>query len=118
MKLYESSHPYYCGSYGGNSLVYESWNHFLQDIGNKWDDDDLVVRWDWMTEHGENYADVGRNKTQPDDNYRDGFLYIFQVLQRKGIVNKFKISVCRADEPSIAQWLFKRLEYLVNNVWS
>jgi len=97
--LWEVEHNYYCTNtnYFTNedtTCKYKSWNEFLVDWDNADKDYNLLFRWDWEIE----------NKNE-DDSYRDGVLYLFFILQRKGYIITCLIDVCRNDEVKIIEFL-------------
>lgn len=112
-KLYESDHPYYCEehNYFSNDCHSEhaSWADFMADEGDSDFDMNLVFRWDWSFPKDD---ETGEPKQHPDPYYRDGTLKLFYMGQRKGRYRSVFVSVCRADEPAVREWLTKRWEHL------
>lgn len=58
----------------------------------------LLYRWDWRKDHGEN-----------EDEER---LELFFVMQRKGLTFSFSIKVTEDDEPAVLKWLTPRAQYI------
>lgn len=85
MKLYESSHLYYC-SEGERTTTFHSWNEFLEDFNSYDLDLNLIIRWDWNSEDQD-------------------ILWLFSVQQRKGILTSYEIYVTKNDEISIKEFL-------------
>lgn len=107
-RMWEVEHSYYCndGNYYSNECVFEykSWRDFFADMGDADLDWNLPFRWDWSEEQPFN-----------DDNYyRNGKLKIYWMQQRKGRFIVSIVDVCRADEPSAAEYLRPRMEYLLS----
>lgn len=110
-KLWEVKHPYYCneGNYyaKGNEQPhshYKTWSSFLDEFGDSDMDYNFLIRWDWDEEEERKYTG--------DDYYRNGALKVFWLGQRKGIFHWSTVEVCRADEPSVRQFLQKRWDYM------
>lgn len=109
--LWETDHPYYMneGNYFkiGCHTTYATWDEFL----SGWKDADIdynwFVRWDWL--EGE---DNGAGEYSGDDYYRNGIFKIQRIGQRKGLLDSHEISVCRADEPKIREFLNPYWEYM------
>jgi len=117
-KLWEAEHAYYCneGNYfaSGNdqpTSSYDSWQGFLGSEGDSDPDYNLLFRWDWSFD-GED--DDGNPVVHPDPYYRDGTLKLFWIGQRKGLYRWTCVSVCKADEPVIREWLTGRLKHLLS----
>lgn len=110
--LWEINHPYYCSesNYFATGLQnrelmihYKSFAEFLAD----WKDSDLdlnlMFRFDWSE-----VSEDGEPSYKGDDNYRNGTLHVFWMLQRKGIFQTSTIEVCRNDEPLVIEFLRPR----------
>lgn len=107
--LWEAKHPYYCeeGSYHGTDFHHRfgSWRDF--EGGFEDTDLNLLFRWDWdETAYDEDNNEV--SNYNGDDYYRNGTLKLFFILQRKARLVSSEVSVCRADEPAVRDWLAKR----------
>lgn len=111
MHLWEADHPYYCSesNYYSNEphQSYATWANFLAGFKDSDTDLNLVFRFDWR--EGE---DWGASNFNGDPYYRNGTLQIFFVFQRKGIFACHEISVCRADEPSVVEFLTSRWAHM------
>lgn len=113
--LWEVDHPYYMseGNYyqAGCHQSYQTLDNFLSD----WRDTDLdlnfVVRWDWL--EGE---DWGAGAFNGDPYYRNGRLMVQFVGQRKASLWSCEVSVCRADEPRVIEFLTPRAAY-IRRLW-
>jgi hypothetical protein len=109
--LWEIDHPYYCneGNYFANDCgdVSKSWAEFMDAHGDADFDMNLVFRFDWR--EGE---DWGIGEFNGDVNYRNGKLLIFWMGQRKGLYRWSEVSVCRADEPAVIEFLKPRWEHM------
>lgn len=116
-RLWEIDHPYYCSesnyyASGANQpyCKYDSWAEFIGSEGDSDLDMNLVFRWDWKAS---TYEDMTPEyHAQYDDNYRAYTLWIFWMGQRKGLFRVTEVSVCRADEPAVRDWLTIRWEHL------
>lgn len=111
--LWEVEHSYYCneGNYYARESVcteYKRWSDFFDEQGDSDLDMNLVFRWDWSEESGEE----GSNTYAGDDNYRNGVLKIFWMGQRKGLYRYSLVQVCRADEPAVRAFLEARWAHL------
>lgn len=110
--LWEVDHPYYCnqGNYYSTESVetaYRSWAEFAADNADADFDMNLVFRFDWREgEDGECGAFNG------DVSYRNGELLVFWMGQRKGLFRYSRIEVCRADEPSVIEFLRPRWDHM------
>ena len=117
MKLWEIKHPYYCEEqqYFTNQSTtgkYKSWSEFIENEGNNDPDYNLLFRWDWSETEIKNDIDYSE-----DENYRNGELKLYWMLQRKGFHRSSIISVCRTDEPNVKEWLTERWQHL-QKLWS
>lgn len=103
--LWEVEHSYYMtpGNYHAGNCHYpcRSWAEFMENMGESDMDMNYVVRWDWLEDDDFN----------GDANYRNGSLMIQFVGQRKAALWSYEISVCRADEPHVREWLAPRFAY-------
>ena len=111
--LWETEHQYYCndGNYyhAGCHATYETLPEFLQEEGDADLDYNLVFRWDWK--EGE---DHGLGAYNGDDYYRHARLHVYIMNQRKGAFRSAEVKVCRADEPSILEYLSLRFNHLMS----
>jgi len=109
--LWEQKHPYYCneGNYFDNncSSEYQSWPNFLSEASEEDLDMNLIFRFDWY--EGEDY---GASDFNGDPYYRNGRLLLFYMGQRKGLYRWAEVSVCRADEPSVIEFLKERWNHM------
>jgi len=114
--LWEVRHPYYCneGNYYAPGCdqpteTYKTFSEFLAEEGDTDADMNLLFRFDWR-EGG----DWGHGAAFNGDlYYRNGVLLLFWMLQRKGLYWWTKVEVCRADEPSVIEFLRPRLAHLL-----
>lgn len=113
--LWEATHQYYCnlGNYYNNycGTSHKSWADFISEEGDSDMDYNLLFRWDWK--EGEDYDLPEFNG---DAYYRNGSLELFFMGQRKGLYRYVEVSVCRADEDAIREWLMPRWEHL-KSLW-
>lgn len=113
--LWEADHPYYCneGNFYSNEpgATYKSWADFLAEEGDSDLDMNLVFRFDWRESE-----DWGAGVFTGDVNYRNGLLLLFIMGQRKGLYRYARVEVCRADEPSIIEYLKPRWN-LMKRLW-
>lgn len=111
MHLWEANHPYYCSesNYYSNEpyTKHDTWPNFLAEFKNSDTDLNMIFRFDWKEDDED-----GKNTFNGDPYYRNGTLQIFFVFQRKGIFACHEISVCRADEPSVIEFLTPRWKYM------
>jgi hypothetical protein len=117
-RLYEVKHAYYCneGNYFASGAdrpmaSYPTWALFVAAEGDSDMDYNLLFRWDWQE------GDEEESNFTGDIYYRNGKLLLFWMGQRKGLYRWSEVSVCRADEPAVREWLQPRLDYLVA-LWS
>ncbi|MGX6999850.1 hypothetical protein [Caballeronia sp. KNU42] len=118
--LWEEKHAYYCteGGYthtqAQHKTVWEfkSLADFLAEMADADMDYNLLFRWDW-----EEQNEDGEPTYNGDDNYRNGKLKLFFMVQRKGFHSCSIIEVCRADEPRVIEFLKPRMQYLFD-LWS
>lgn len=121
--LWEVEHSYYMttGNYYSNDChnEWDSWADFLEDMGDADLDMNWVVRWDWREADPVGYdpEDGGPEPYNGDDNVRNGIFDIQIVGQRKARLSSHSISVCRADEASILEYLRPRWEYM-QGMWA
>jgi hypothetical protein len=115
-RLWEVKHSYYCndGNYYDNNCVFEykSWRDFLEDMGDADLDYNLPFRWDWS----EIDPETEESTYKGDNYYRNGKLHIYWMQQRKGRFIISIVDVCRADEPSVVEYLKPRHAYL-KSLW-
>lgn len=116
--LWEVEHDYYCneGNYFTNkSNVHDhhkTWADFDREYRDSDFDMNLVFRWDWHEGGEDGDGGWGGSKFTGDVNYRNGYLQIFWMGQRKGLYRYSTIEVCRADEPAVIAFLQPRWEHL------
>lgn len=111
--LWETDHPYYCneGNYFARESVHDhhkTWAEFAREYADADLDMNLVFRWDWH----EDEDGWGGSKFTGDVNYRNGYLQIFWMGQRKGLYRYSTVDVCRADEPAVIAFLKPRWEHM------
>jgi hypothetical protein len=112
--LWEAKHLYYCneGNYFARESVgshYKSLVDFLSEEAESDMDYNLVFRWDWDEEDGDEQSTYNG-----DDYYRNGVLKVFFMGQRKGLYRYSTVEVCRADEPAVIEYLRPRLGHLLS----
>lgn len=111
--LWECKHPYYMteGNYfaTGMHTAFTTWDNFFSEFGDSDMDYNFVVRWDWL--EGE---DWGAGEFRGDSYYRNGRLLVQFVAQRKAQLFSVEVSVCRADEDRVRDWLTPRAAYLAS----
>lgn len=83
---------------------WESWDHRMA----------YLFRWDWVPPRAGDEDDSPIQWTR-DEYYRESNLRLFFVFGGRGIYSVNTVSVCRADEPSIREWLVGRYEHLLAN---
>ena len=115
-KLWKVKHPYYINE--GNYFkvgCHEKWPTW-QSFEAGWRDADLdynwFVAWDWL--EGE---DNGAGDYTGDDYYRNGSLVLQMIGRRKSYLGSHEVSVCRADEPKVREFLQTRWNYM-RDMWS
>lgn len=103
--LWEVKHPYYCSESNFYSREpytrWGTWPEFRAAYEDADMDMNMVFRFDWH-----------ENEAHADVYYRNGNLQMFFMSQRKGIFACHEISVCRADEASVIEFLRPRWEYM------
>ena len=117
MHLWEAKHPYYCneGNYYAREsceAYYKSWADFMEEEGAADKDYNLVFRFDWDENDGEDDPTFNG-----DTNYRNGKLKLFYMGQRKGLYRWSIVEVCRADEPAVIDFLRERWEHM-QTLWA
>ncbi len=115
LRLWDVCHPYYCNEVNyycsETTCHYKRWQEFVEEQGDGDLDMNLVFRFDWVAPR----PDGDRDKPiawQGDENYRDCTLNLFFMGQRKGLFRSVTVDVCRADEPSVREWLTIRWEHM------
>ena len=111
MHLWESKHPYHM-SEGYYHTEWKSLDDFMGEFADSDMDYNYIVRWDWLEGR-----DCGAGEYNGDDNYRNGRLLIQFVGQRKALLFSHEISVCRADEPRVIEFLRPRFQYAME-LWT
>lgn len=116
--LWEIKPPNPCSDqnhHNNTHMWYGSWLDFQGEWNSGFDKDlAYLFRWDWVPPR------AGDDEDSPiqwrrDPYYRESNLRLFFVFGSKGIFACYTVSVCRADEPSIREWLPGRLEHLMAN---
>lgn len=99
--LWEVEHEYYCnlGNYYSNDCgeEYDTWEDFFEEWGDADLDFNLLFRWDW----------------NPESNK----LYLFYMLQRKGIYRYCSVNIKEEDEQKIIDFLKPKWQHL-KGLWS
>lgn len=112
-RLWEIDHPFYAeeGNFYSNDCANEceSWQEFLDDMGDSDPDLNLLYRWDWDTPDPDDY--------EADEEVPGEALLLFFVGQRKAILMSWRVIVTRDDEPAIRAWLTERSK-TITAVWS
>lgn len=115
-RLWEVDHPYYCneGNYYSNECHTEfpRWQDFAEGAVSEDHDMNLIFRWDWK--EGD---DPDAPTYNGDDYYRNGTLQLFYMGQRKGLFRCVEVSVCRADELAVIEFLRPRWA-LMQMLWA
>jgi hypothetical protein len=106
--LWEVDHPYYCEETNfyerGCAHQHKSWADFVTGFATDMDLN-LVFRFDWKEDE--------ETPFNGDLYYRNGRLTLFFMMQRKGAYCSHTIEVCRADEPTVLEWLQPRFEHML-----
>lgn len=114
--LWEVNHPYYCCEEAWNSnsgpTHYDMWASFAEEWQDADFDMNLLFRFDWVEG-----TDEGAAPFNGDVYYRNGIFKTFWIGQRKGLFLCNTVSVCRADEPAVLEFLRPRFDYLAN-LWA
>lgn len=115
-KLWEVKHPYYIneGNYfkAGCHEKWATWQLFEAEWSDANLDYNWFVAWDWL--EGE---DNGAGEYTGDDYYRNGRLVLQCIGRRKSYLGSHEVSVCRADEPKVREFLQTRWIYM-RDMWS
>lgn len=116
MHLWEVTHPYYCSEVNCYSNETYTKHASLADFLSEFQDSDmdynLVFRWDWR--EGEDWE---AGEFNGDPYYRNGRLMLFFMQQRRGAFVCHEVSVCRADEPAVMEFLKPRWEHM-KTLWA
>ncbi len=116
--LWEYDHPYYCSESNFYSrepfCAHKSWDDFASSMGASDPELNLCFRWDWHPPRNED--DDETIEWKHDENYRESYINLFFVMQRKGIFCCHEVQVARTDEPAIRKWLTARMPHLLQ-VW-
>jgi len=121
--LWAAKHSYYCNESNyyvqASETVQEfgSWADFIAAEGDADLDLNMVFRWDWHSDRGEDEGKAARKKAEADPYYRAETLQLSYMGQRKGIYRCVLVSVCRADEPAVRAWLQIRWDYM-KKLWA
>lgn len=106
--LWEIEHPYYCEetNYYDRGCCHEhkSWREFSDGFAPDMDLN-LLFRFDWKEDDEAPF--------EGDIYYRNGTLWLYFMMQRKGAYFSHQIEVCRADEPKIIAWLEPRFRHML-----
>lgn len=119
-RLWDIQHDYYCSesNYFSNDCKnhYPRWQDFIESEGDNDFDMNLLFRFDWEAPRED---DEPENPIEwiGDENYRDCRLWLFWMGQRKGLFRCTTVDVCRADEPSVREWLQKRWKHM-HKLWA
>lgn len=113
--LWEARHPYRCeeGCYYSrhdqSHTDHDSWQEFVEEMGDIDFDYNLLFRWDWYI------ANDDDDHCQPSDNKddRDGELHLRFMLQRKASPWSCTIKVCQNDEPAVREFLQQAFNHLL-----
>ena len=116
-RLWEVDHSYYCSdsNFYKNDVGqrYDSWADWI----GAWDSADLdmnlLFRWDWIEPDPADYTlapSDGETPLGPQ-------MWLFYILQRKGIYMPHMVCVTRDDEPAIRSWLQPRMAHIVD-LWA
>lgn len=103
--LWECQHEYDCESadyWNGKNKrnhKYKLFKDFLTDMGSSDFDLNLLFRWDWK-----------------ENDKEQGKLFLYFLLQRKGIFISFEIDVIRDDELEVIEFLKPRWDHL-KSLW-
>lgn len=115
MHIWDPKHPYYCneGNYHSNDWTFRfpSWADFREDWGDADEDYNLVFRWDWRVNTGDDELPTEAGKRG------DGELQICYVLQRKGCYATCFVKVRGEDEAEVRAWLAAKWEHM-KRIWS
>jgi hypothetical protein len=110
MKLWDADHPYYCATgchfERGCHLTHESWSAFVAVWGTSDEDMNLLFRWDWKEDEDDNGIPTGEHR-----------LSLFYFLQRKGYPISHEVTVTKADEPAVREWLAGKWKHM-QRLWS
>ena len=119
LHLWEIDHPYYSaeGNFFSNDYhtEYSSWQGFMQAEGDNDLDMNLLFRWDWKED---DYLDPDGLAARQEYAARFGerdhawTLWLFWVLQRKGIYRVTSMPVCKGDEPAVREYLATRAAHM------
>ena len=107
--LSETKHPYYSSEtpYFNREREYpqrfNSWQSFRESGWHDSDEDmNYLVRWDWLSPDPDDYEGTGEPVPDHDT------LWLFFVLQRKGLYAPLAVAVRKEDEPEVRAWLKTR----------
>lgn len=122
--LWEYKHPYYISESNFFARDYHadygSWEEFVEsEQPDPHNDRNLVFRWDWKTnEYVDDATAVGRRAyaARFGDHDHAFTLQLAYMLQRKGIYRCVEVSVCKADEPVVREFLVASAQ-LMRLIW-
>ena len=120
MRLWEVNHPYYSSESNFYSDEpgerFESWADYLDRWGSSDLDLNLLFRWDWIKPDPSDYlspADPEAAAYPQEVLPETDTLWLFYILQRKGIYLANNVAVTEDDEPSVREFLMPRLAHLL-----
>lgn len=113
--LWEIDHPYYCREQAWNAgegpFHFDMWSGFEAEFRDSDFDMNLLFRFDWLEG-----PEAGAGAFTGDPYYRNGIFKAFWMGQRKGLFWCNTVSVCRADEPAILEFLKPRWDH-ISTIW-
>lgn len=98
--LWEIKHSYYCAE--GSILEHDSWENFLEDMGDADKDYNFLFRWDWI---------IDEDEEEPTDK-----MFLHYMLQRKAVHLTYVVKVKKEEELKIKQFLENKWQYM-KNIW-
>ena len=93
---------------------YPSWLDFAEDWRSYDKELAYLFRWDWVPPRVDD-EDDSPILWRRDPYYRESKLRLFFVFGGRGIFACYTVSVCRADELVIREWLDERYAHLLSN---
>lgn len=116
--LWEAQPPNRCSDqnhHHNTSQRSGSWLDFMDEWKRAFSQDEwYLFRWDWRPPRAGD-EDDSPIMWRRDEHYRESELRLFFVFGGKGIFSVWTVSVCRADEDSIREWLAGRIKHLLAN---
>lgn len=110
--LWEVKHSYY-GEAQYNEMNFDTWEEFIDEMGNADKDYNYLIRWDWHERDRE--LDIVTYKG--DDNERTGHVVFIYHAQRKGFTMSAEVKVCRNDEPKVRAYLEDNWKHM-ESMWA